>query len=124
MKRHSTEKKLELIKRIREESTHNQSLIMGRESILSDPDMERNHVSGFSFMKVRIMLTIFLFLFCVWYKNTTTSSDEFNYEELRASLQTEIDLNSIDFIGELPYTLTNADSYGLDIGTTKIEEGH
>ena len=42
---------------------------------------------------------------------------------LAALLRQEIDLNAIDFIEDLPYTLTNADA-AVEIGTMRIEEGH
>ncbi len=110
MKKISTEKKLELIKRIREESNHNQSLITGRESILSDSGREAIGGGHFGFGKVRLFLSILLFLFCLWFRfSVGETSESMNYESLRHLLQEEINLNTIDFIGELPYNLTSAD---------------
>lgn len=121
MKSISPEKKLELVRRIREESHQNQSLMTGRESILNPSEPEgiiRHPRSG----KARIMLAVLLFLFCLWTKYTG-GLELMQYEDLRLALRQEIDLNAIDFIEDLPYTLTNADA-AVEIGTMRIEEGH
>ncbi len=121
MKSISPEKKLELVRRIREESNQNQSLIAGRETILGTSEGSITGIKRHSLMKLRIMSALLLFLFCIWAKYG--GGGEFlQYDELQTALQQEIELNAIDFMDELPYTLTNADA-SADVGTMRIEEG-
>ncbi|MDO5573381.1 MAG: hypothetical protein Q4G60_05295 [bacterium] len=122
MKTISPEKKLELVRRIREESNQNQSVMTGRETILSTSGPKQVEGKLPNYRKLRFLLAVSLFLFCFWVKYT--GSDQIiGYEDLKAVLKQEIDLNGIDFIEDLPYTLTDADQ-NTDIGMMKTEEGY
>ncbi len=123
MANRSTDKKLELIRRIREESNHNQTIITGREDILKDPvEHGQNHKKGF-LLKLRSIVAMMLFLLCFWCQKVDTNLDFFDYEQITTYLSEEINLNSIDFMEDIPYTLDNAKSMELDFGKIINEEG-
>ena len=120
MKTISPEKKLELVRKIREESNQNQSVMTGRETILNTPGPKQMESKLPNCRKLRFLLAVSLFLFCFWVKYT--GSDQIiGYEDLKVVLKQEFDLNGIDFIENLPYTLTDADQ-NTDIGMMKTEE--
>ena len=86
MKSISPEKKLELVRRIREESNQNQSLIAGRETILGTSEGSITGIKRHSLMKLRIMSALLLFLFCIWAKYG--GGGEFlQYDELQLSYE-------------------------------------
>ncbi len=56
-------------------------------------------------MKLRIYLTIFVFGLCLWSKYNHTAILGMDIKAYQNLLKEKIELNSIDFAAELPYTL-------------------
>ncbi len=118
----STEKKLQLIHRIRQEHQNNQSTIRGREAILYGKSLPYGAlpedgaeyfpegevpVSTFRFRAV-----IALFLFLVFYVLSSRNETIFGLrtDQLQEAVAEDYSPILFDFIGEIPYTLHEADT--------------
>ena len=62
-------------------------------------------------MKLRIYLTIIAFGLCLWSKYSHTAILGMDIKTYQTMLKAKIQLNSIDFAAELPYTLMDTAEY-------------
>ena len=111
----SAEKKLQLVRQIREEHQNNQNAVRGREaflygksfSALKESEMDDNMEEGLRFSTLRLRITTALFLFGIFYVFVSSKKDFLGIHVSQVYEAVETDYSPIlfDFIEEIPYTL-------------------
>ncbi len=61
-------------------------------------------------MKFRIILTVTVFILCIWSKYSHTTILGMDFLTYKNLLKEQIELNSFDFTTELPYTLYDTEA--------------
>lgn len=121
----SAERKLQIVKQIREEHANNQRLIRGRENILygfhspypayqnemhqaADLDSETFPLKGNLSFRIRLVVSLILLVSVILLDKTNTDifqytvSDMFTY--LGTDLTKDFQVNLFDFTSDIPYT--------------------
>ena len=108
MNKLTAEKKLELVRRLRETSDYNQSkLSYGSRLLYGEEESAKaeGYIPGISIL-LRSIVAILLFIGIAAIRLSGLELFGFDYNRLHAYLSETIDLNSFDFTEDLPYTLT------------------
>lgn len=110
----STDTKLQLVQMIRAENQQNRMKMQSRQKILNngyiapeklaDTDIERNPFWG---LRIRLALSFLLFLAFFFLDYTNTKIGNIGTKEIISAINKEIDINSIDFIHDFTYTLSD-----------------
>ena len=118
----STERKLQLIHRIRQEHQNNQSMIRGREAILYGKSLSYGALpedgaeyfpegeAPVSTFRFRVVIALFLFLvfYVIASRNETILG--LRTDQIQEAVAEDYSPILFDFIGEIPYTLHEADT--------------
>ena len=121
MEHTSVEQKLELIKTLRNEHNQNMDKIKRREEILypehnyyssyyskdTETDTDTKPVKSSVFFKLRVLISIFLFLLFFFMDINQYHIYSITSDEIVNGIGTTLQLNSIDFINQLSYTLND-----------------
>lgn len=110
----STDTKLQLVQMIRAENQENRMKMQSRQKLLNygyvtperfaADDTEQNPFLG---MRIRLCLSFLLFLAFFFLDYTNTKIGTIGSKEIISSINKEMDINSIDFIRDFTYTLSN-----------------
>jgi len=110
----STDTKLQLIQMIRAENQQNRMKMQSRQKILNygyiEPESftETDNVHNpFLGLRIRIALSFLLFLAIFFLDYTNTKVDTIGSKEIISAINQEMDINSIDFIQNFTYTLSD-----------------
>ncbi len=121
MEHTSVEQKLELIKTLRNEHNQNMDKIKRREEILypehnyyssyyskdTETDTDTKPVKSSAFFKFRVLISIILFLLFFFMDINQYHIYSITSDEIVNGIGTTLQLNSIDFINQLSYTLND-----------------
>ena len=113
----STDRKLQLVQMIRAENQENRLKMQSRQKLLNygnydyvtpvtkeHTDLEANPFWG---MRIRLVLSFLLFLSIFFLDYTNTKIGTFGAKEIISAINTQMDINSIDFIQDFTYTLSD-----------------
>lgn len=110
----STDTKLQLIQMIRAENQQNRMKMQSRQKILNygyiEPEsftVANNVQNPFLGLRIRIALSFLLFLTIFFLDYTNTKIGTIGTKEIISAINQEMDINSIDFIQNFTYTLSD-----------------
>lgn len=118
----STDTKLQLIQMIRAENQQNRMKMQSRQKILNygyiEPESftETDNVHNpFLGLRIRIALSFLLFLAIFFLDYTNTKIDTIGSKEIISAINQEMDINSIDFIQNFTYTLSDKEEQNIAV---------
>lgn len=110
----STDTKLQLVQMIRAENQQNRMKMQSRERLLNygyvtperlaEADSEHSPFFG---LRIRLTLSFLIFLAFFFLDYTNTKIGTIGTKEIISAINTKMDINSIDFIRDFTYTLSD-----------------
>lgn len=110
----STDTKLQLVQMIRTENQNNRMKMQSRERLLNYGYVTPEQLAGsdseyspFFGLRIRLALSFLIFLAFFFLDYTNTKIGTIGTKEILSAINTTMDINSIDFIQDFTYTLSD-----------------
>lgn len=110
----STDTKLQLVQMIRAENQQNRMKMQSRERLLNYGYVTPERLAGadsehspFFGLRIRLTLSFLIFLAFFFLDYTNTKIGTIGTKEIISAINTKMDINTIDFIRDFTYTLSD-----------------